>query len=469
MRTKTHASEKPAQRSARNGGYGGYGEGPRHHLLLGVWFCPVAHRRAVARRMEGRLIDVTNSSGGVTPRHPKPRGGKGSSGARDLPKVSSSGARTPDSSDSFVSTLDEFSTPAQHLSRVWTSPPSEPASSKSAANQLVGLLREQLYQAETEAHAARDEADARAAQIQQLHAVLAQQQRAASGCEDELRSEVAAMQQIATERECSRIRLMHEIEDAVKIANLGVQEADGERSVRERVEDELRAERQRNEAAEQRLQRELEASRTNTQPSSEMADLEKREAALEATLAQVHLRETAVDAQRVEIQRQREALTEQQAEVRAALAALDEEKGRRNNELDRQEELQELRTLRADIECRARLVHQRELDIEEREATVATVEENLRSGATKLRAFAHEQSLSISSSSSCPSCLSGRTTQDTTAELTRREAQVQHRAGLLHKREEWVRQRETELVQANERAAMQSGETTIWTCRTKSA
>ena len=315
--------------------------------------------------------------------------------------------------------------------------------------------------------------DQQAAEINSLRAALVQQQRIAEGCEDELRSELAAMEQIATERECSRIRLMNEMDEAVKIANLAVQEADDERAARERAESELETEQTRNRAAQQRLRHELDACRTPpTHVSNVLTNLEQREADLATALAHLHLRETALEAQKDELHRQREALTQRQIEMRAMITSAGEihershtsslrekkeDEKEQQEEEDQDEEADELallrmRSLQAHLQWREERVLVRELDVERREAAVSEAEEDLRSSATKLRQFAHEQSLGALS----PSFQQSRSLE-MMDEIERREAQIEHNAKLL-KREERLRKREAELLQSKELLKMQTGD-----------
>eukprot|EP01043_Picozoa_sp_COSAG02_P018340 COSAG02_NODE_855_length_16487_cov_19.113498_11_plen_357_part_00 len=303
------------------------------------------------------------------------------------------------------------------------------------------------------------------AEIDQLRAEVIQQRRTFTACEEELRAEVAAMQQIATERECSRLRLMNEMDEAVKIANLAVQEADDERLARERAEAELEAERQRNASAEQRLQREIESFRTpDLQSGCELTNLEKREADLAAGLAQLHLRETALEAQKDAVQRQRDALTQRQFEMRALITSHGQNFERSHTNLHEQEvegedeqetdlALLRMRSLEAHVQWREERVHARELDVEQREAAVFQIEGDLRSSATKLRQFAHEQSRGSLSPSfqHSPSPVHGHDGLD---EIERQEAHLKRNAMLL-KREESLQRRELELLQL---AEMQRGD-----------
>jgi hypothetical protein len=184
---------------------------------------------AEARSSSG-LRDVTNGLLATTPGSSKRayRRGKGAAGAErrcsgdgsDPDDANASSTESPGGSDDSASTMDEFCTPLQQMPRSWSdaapSTSEEPSSSrKSTAKDLQLVCAQQ------------------AAEIDRLRAELVHRQHAASACEEELRSEVAAMQQIATERECSRLRLMNEMDEAVKIANLAVQEADDGRIMSE--------------------------------------------------------------------------------------------------------------------------------------------------------------------------------------------------------------------------------------------
>lgn len=319
------------------------------------------------------LFNITNANSPATPRPSQkkrapassPRSGAGCGDTRDA------ASSQLDSSTASAASLDVFCTPGLYQ-------PPQPMAASSSAGKLITRLQSQLSAAE-------DEAEARAVQVRQARAALGQEQRDARGCEDELRSEVAAMQQIATERECQRIRLQHEIVEAVKIANLGVQEADDERAAREHAEAALHEERRRREAAEQRLH-EQKGEREGAQqqspaataaavaptetrnPETACAALDEREAQLAAAEAQVHLRETAVDAQRHDIERQREALVEQRHELeylgasrRANLEQVDTRYSEMQSKLDVQRKEQQaalrdeeaaLVDLREDIEWR---------------------------------------------------------------------------------------------------------------------
>jgi hypothetical protein len=348
--------------------------------------------------------------------------------------------------------MDEFCTPMQQMPRLWTdaapSTTERPSSSRKSTVQELELVCAQQV-----------------AEIDKLRAEVMQQQHTFTAYEEELRAEVAAMQQIATERECSRLRLMNEMDEAVKIANLAVEEADDERVARERAEAELEAERQRNVSLEQRLQREIASCRTpDLRSGCELTNLEKREADLAAGLAEVHLRETALEAQKDAVQRQRDALTQRQLELRALITSYRQHYEQSHTNLREQavegEEEQETdlallraRSLEAHVQWREERVHARELDVERRESAVLQTEEDLRSSATKLRQFAHEQSRG-SLSPSFQHSLSSVHGHDGLDEIERREAHVKRNAMLL-KREESLQRRELELLQLVE---MQRGD-----------
>ena len=352
--------------------------------------------------------------------------------------------------------MDEFCTPMQRMNLSWIDeqPSASDKTRKSTTEELQLVC------------------DQQATEINTLRAALAQQKCIAEGCEDELRSELAAMEQIATERECSRIRLMNEMDEAVKIANLAVKEADDERASRERAESELEAERTRNCAAQQRLQNQLDACRTpSTHVSYAQTSLEQREADLAAALAHLHLRETALEAQKDEVRRQREALTQRQIEMRAMITSYgenyershtsslreeEEDEGEQQKEEHQDKEVDDLaflrmRSLQAYLQSREERVQARELDVERREAAVSEVEEDLRSSATKLRRYAHEQSLGTLS----PSFQQFRSPK-TMDEIERGEAQLEHTDKVI-KREARLRKWEAELLQTKELLKMQAG------------
>lgn len=115
-----------------------------------------------------------------------------------------------------------------------------------------------------------------------------------------------------------------------------------------------------------------------------------------------------------------------------------------------------LRSLQYHVEWREKCVQERERDIERREAAVTETEENLRSSASKLRRFAHEQSLGTVSPSPSFQRTPLPANPTDTDEFGWQQAHIE-RSAMSHQREEQLRQREAELLQAEQLLEMQTG------------
>ena len=210
---------------------------------------------------------------------------------------------------------------------------------------------------------------------------LAREQRRWQALEDQLNAELAAMQQIATERESQRLRMKLELAEAVKIADLAVAEADAERRQADaqapppplpRADAELDSR-----AASLEL-RESAAEGWEVELDRREVELHQRSAEQEAREAELAERDEQLGCWATDLQSREEAVERAERTVRESVQRGYQLAATSSRDKEEEQEEKEPRESEQQLQRRSRLVTAREESVERRESELALSTQRVR-------------------------------------------------------------------------------------------